>query len=218
MEVIKELVRNIVLITLLTAFLDMLLPSSNMRPYLKMIMGLFIIVTVLNPVLNFLSHHEEFEVFAWQQDNSAVSDEVIRREGEELAAINQGLFLQEYARRIEVQMAALCRLIPGVADIEIRVKLKGGQQVGSYEGIHEVWVRVAQDSGNKPSNAELIRIEPVKIGNPTNPGSHPSPDSAPQPGKDGLAADQEKRRIGSEIKKTLSQYFGVMPEKVTVVF
>ncbi|QZT32648.1 stage III sporulation protein AF [Caldalkalibacillus thermarum TA2.A1] len=54
-----ELIKQIVLIILIATFLDLLLPNSQMRRYIKLVVGLLIIMTILSPVLELLTFDHE---------------------------------------------------------------------------------------------------------------------------------------------------------------
>ena len=50
MDILRQLIQTIVVIVILAVFLEMLLPRGDMRRYVKMVMGLLIIVAVLQAV------------------------------------------------------------------------------------------------------------------------------------------------------------------------
>ena len=50
MEVIRNLVQSLVIIIILAMFLEMLLPAGQMRAYVKMVMGLLVIIAVIQAV------------------------------------------------------------------------------------------------------------------------------------------------------------------------
>lgn len=51
METIHTVMLNILVIVFLTTVLDLLLPESAMRGYIKMAMGFFVVLTILQPVI-----------------------------------------------------------------------------------------------------------------------------------------------------------------------
>lgn len=59
MDFLKEWVTNIILFILLAAIIDMLLPSSSMQKYTKMVMGLLLIAIILTPVYKLISNDFE---------------------------------------------------------------------------------------------------------------------------------------------------------------
>ena len=142
MEVIKELVRNVVIIILLTTFLDMLLPSGGMRPFVKVIMGLFVLISMLNPVLGFFQSEKEFEVFAWQQDKAMPGFTTVLSDSGRLNDVNQEMFLENYATRVALQMESMIKLIEGIEKIDVQLVLAGEQQAGSLGSIKSVIVTV----------------------------------------------------------------------------
>lgn len=222
MEVLKELVRNVVVIVMLTAFLDMILPSSTMRPYVKLAMGLFILVTLLTPILTFVLHDREFEVFAWQYHEPAQKVFTRQQDSERLLSVNQQLLRDDYARRLEVQMEALVRLVNGV-ETKIRVELTQTAQMASGEGIKSVVVSV---TGRKEESLEQSgrTVTPVKIeiSTPQNPSGREKTeddtedDRKQSPGQDGLSVD--KKGLEKEIKNTLCPHFGLQAQQVRVIF
>ena len=50
MEVIKEWVRNIFILILALSFIEMLLPSGNMRKYIRYIFSMAIMASILMPL------------------------------------------------------------------------------------------------------------------------------------------------------------------------
>lgn len=211
MEVFKNLIRDIVLIILLTTFLDMLLPSNKMRTYLKMVMGLFVLVSILNPLLNLLVRQQNMEVFAWKQDYaSAFDDKSVRQTQDKLAQVTEQEILNAYAQRIEKEMSALIKLIDGVADTNVNVEIKGGEKAGGYEDIDSVCVTVFRHDNGQDGKKE-VRIEQVKIGETAKTGSDPV-------NTGGIEKDDKEIMIDREVKSTLSQYFGISPKNITVEF
>lgn len=51
METIRTVMLNIIIIVFLTTLLDLLLPEGSMRGYIKMTMGFFVVLTLLQPVM-----------------------------------------------------------------------------------------------------------------------------------------------------------------------
>jgi stage III sporulation protein AF len=201
LEVLTQLVKNVAAIVLLTTFLDMILPSSRMQRFIKVVMGLFVMVALLNPLLNLLQNGPEFEAFHWQLVKSPEKNNLLS--GNKLEEVNQEMFLEDYKRRIQGQMKALISLAPGVEDVEVEVDLIGGRKVGALEGIEQV--RVVVYSGAKTEKEDLVLVEPVVIekGDDRKEGIHP-----------GL---QEDKKVAETVKNTLCQYYGIKPQQVRVI-
>jgi stage III sporulation protein AF len=187
------MIRNVVIIVLLTTFLDMILPSSNLQRFVKVIMGLFVVVTLLNPLINLFTKDRNFEVLAWQQAENGAGFKSVQSKTETLQEVNQQLFLENYEKQLAGQMEALVKLVQGVQTAEVELKLKGGSRVGTLEEVEEVRVLV---------NRQVAAVKPVRI--------------SQQPSGTGNNADKE--RMAKEITNIISQYFNLQPQKIKVVF
>ena len=55
MEWLTEWLKKIILLVLLAAFLDLILPNTNLQKYVKMVMGIIILLTILTPVFSIFS-------------------------------------------------------------------------------------------------------------------------------------------------------------------
>jgi stage III sporulation protein AF len=51
LEIVRSLVQNLIVIIIIAMLLEMFLPNGDMRRYVKMIMGLLIIVAVIQAVV-----------------------------------------------------------------------------------------------------------------------------------------------------------------------
>ena len=54
MEMIRQLVRNLAVLAIMAAFLEMLLPLQGTRRFVQVIIGLFIMLAVLGPIVTLL--------------------------------------------------------------------------------------------------------------------------------------------------------------------
>ncbi|MGD8191549.1 stage III sporulation protein AF [Brevibacillus ginsengisoli] len=59
MELLTLWLKKIILLVLLAAFLDLILPNTNMQRYVKMVMGLIILIMILSPLFSFLHLSQE---------------------------------------------------------------------------------------------------------------------------------------------------------------
>ena len=139
MDVLKELVRNIVVILMLTAFLDMILPSGVMRPYVKMTMGLFILIALLNPVLDLVTDNHGSEVFAWQQAGLPEQGTWRQQDSERLLSANRQVLRTAFAQRLEMQMESLLELVKEV-EANVLVEMEDAGRTGHAEAIKSVVV------------------------------------------------------------------------------
>jgi stage III sporulation protein AF len=163
LDALSDIVKNVAIIILLTTFLDMLLPNNSMQRFVKVVMGLFVMVAILTPILNLFEG--DFELSAWQLSSLPQHKvETVLAQGEELVKIQQEQALVEYKSRLEKQMEALIKLVPNVLFVKCEVALEPVEQIGTLGKIEKVmvWVTPGEDTtspeGIKPVEKVQINI------------------------------------------------------------
>lgn len=136
MHILTEVVRNIVVVLLFTTFLQMLLPSHGMQRFIKVAMGLFVLISFLNPLLDFMNRvqQEDLAVWSFQQANPH--------------KIN-------FRERVEQQIAAMLKMVHGVRDLEVKVQLAQNGTSMQRETIEEVLVTIEYGNREKAPRDSL---------------------------------------------------------------
>lgn len=123
MAVLAGMVKNVLVIIIMASFLEILLPEGRVKPFVRFAIGLFIIIAVLNPVLNVLFDRKDFEVNLWDYNLSPEQEREVLERG---SRINQQLTRtgeSNFAEKIEGQISAVAMLVPGVKEVETRAAL-----------------------------------------------------------------------------------------------
>ena len=68
MELIRNIMLNIIILVFFTATLDYLLPEGSFRSYIKMTMGVILVLIILQPVVQILQINETYKE-AYRYDN-----------------------------------------------------------------------------------------------------------------------------------------------------
>ncbi|SFX06210.1 stage III sporulation protein AF [Thermoactinomyces sp. DSM 45891] len=71
-EWMGDWLKQIILLVLVATFLDMLLPSNSMEKYVKLVMGLLILMAILSPIFKLLSENLNLTELAFFDENKAV--------------------------------------------------------------------------------------------------------------------------------------------------
>lgn len=107
METIRAIMLNLIAIVFLTTLLDLLLPEGSMRGYVKMTMGFFVVLTLLQPVMQMI--HPEGMLQQWQMTVPAVSEDAMAVQGN-LYEEQQRKMDQLYQEKLEEQITSLLLL------------------------------------------------------------------------------------------------------------
>lgn len=138
--------RELILIVLMAAFVEMLLPSKSMERYARLVLSLLVLLTMLSPVISLLKGDaaEELSVAIVQQDQESGllsgagkgtdSLEKILANGQLLAAGARDQSLQLAAEEVAGQMREQIAGSTGVQGVKVTVKLGMGKSTNSLGG------------------------------------------------------------------------------------
>lgn len=220
MQVLTEIVRNIVLILLFTTFLQLLLPSQSMQPFIKVVLGLFVLFSFLNPFLQLVNRISEKDLL----ENVAFAEN------------ETGMPFRE---RTEQQIAAMLRLVTGLDNVEVKVVLEKSGTNSLRETIQEIVVILEHSVIKGERSAEMTRQAVPADGQMTGEGAAqqelvPLEESNEKSGEErrvslvqamqiqGTAEQDEpeitKRVLPEELVYTICRCFGVRENQVRVQF
>lgn len=187
LKIIGEIVRQVALIAILAGLLEMMLPQRSMSRYVRLVLGLFILVAILSPLAESFSRGEVLDVIAW--DLRPQSVEVgSASPAQTWATASEEAALEIFRKRVASQMRALISLIPGVKTAEVEVEVEQDKsQIGKILGV-VVTVKLAEEEPRPPEI--LIPQKPA-----------------------GAGEDQE---IAARIKQTLAFFYGLDPGVIVV--
>ncbi|HHW28774.1 MAG TPA: stage III sporulation protein AF [Syntrophomonadaceae bacterium] len=196
METIYLIVRNIIFVVLLAVFLEMLLPLKETRRFLEVVVGLFVVLSILNPLVSWL-HDEEPEQAYLQMEKQEGELEGILEQGKELQQVQSEQVSAAYGEQLEQQICAAAQMVSGVsgasADLVFSTDTQDNQLI--LERVHLVIEKEEKD---------VAPVQEVKI------GSKPV-----EPGQDDETGDQE---VVEQVRNTIVALFGLQPEQVVVTW
>lgn len=108
LHALNNWIKNLILVVLLAGFIQILVPGEPFKRYIRVVMGFFIIITLLNPLLAFLQLDLEGEI-PWPYETSS-SFRDIQQTGEDLRYRGEEelvhVLQQERKREIEGELLA----------------------------------------------------------------------------------------------------------------
>jgi stage III sporulation protein AF len=167
MEIIRTLVKNLIFIAMLAVFLPMLLPFGEMQRYVKMVLGLLVMVAILQAV-------GEAAKGSWQKEipaltiaggsASAPSLAEIMAKGQKIAAVGNEQIKTRYEQGLVRQVKALAELNNEFTVKEAKVILTADDEkqrnFGEVKEIQLAVVQKKQKTDELPDSAkEVSRLE-----------------------------------------------------------
>jgi stage III sporulation protein AF len=209
MEVIRSLVQNLIVIIILAVLLEMFLPAGGMRNYVKMVMGLLIIVAVVQAVGNLVrwDYAGDFPALT-AQDYQGKYPEILEA-GKKLAEDQQQKALDEYKNGIARQAMALSRTNNEISILGVEVKVQNDQSKTGYGQLQEMILTVGPKSAGADVKADgpLIKeVEPVSVGS----GHTISTDR-----QDGAEELPHEKAVAALVE-TLANFYNLKQEQIKV--
>lgn len=165
MSILTDWVTNIIVFILFAIILDMLLPSSTMQKYTKLVIGLLLIAVFIAPILsifneNFTSNIQEkiMQSSTWKNPKLENSMESKKREIEET---QQAYILEHMAVQLknEAEKELMDQSNYAIQDITITLLDKNGEM--NVENIETIHVFVAE---SQESSSEIVQpVEKIDI-------------------------------------------------------
>lgn len=117
METLRAMMLNILVMIFLTTLLDFLLPEGSLRGYVKMTMGFFVVLTLLQPIMQLAN--PEAMLAQWQLtmpetamvDSLAVDGEIYQEQVQQLE--------QMYREKINEQVQSLLLLTTDLEQVQV---------------------------------------------------------------------------------------------------
>ncbi|HHY40405.1 MAG TPA: stage III sporulation protein AF [Syntrophaceticus sp.] len=196
METIYLIVRNIIFIVLLAVFLEMLLPLKETRRFLEVVVGLFVVLSILNPLVSWL-YDEELQQIDLQVGKQEGELERILDQGKKLQEVQSEQVSAAYGEQLEKQICAAAQMISGVsgasADLVFSTDAQDNQLI--LERVHLVIEK----------NEKVVEpVQEVEIG-----------PKAVEPGQVDDTGDQE---VLEQVRNTIVALFGLRAEQVEVIW
>lgn len=164
MGALTEWVTNIILFILLATIIDLLLPSSSMQKYAKMIIGLLLMLIILTPVFSIFKVNVDklftaINSSSISQENS--SKNLLDLKKKEIQASQDAYILEQMAVQLEegVKEELVKEYGVEVSGVEVHMKDEKGEK--SFENISSISLSV-QPKENKHT-ASVSEVEVVSI-------------------------------------------------------
>ncbi|MFS0780979.1 stage III sporulation protein AF [Bacillus sp. 1P06AnD] len=197
MDILTDWIKNIIIFILLATVMDMLLPSSAMQKYAKMVIGLLLITVLLAPIFKLMSTNVEDLLASATYKDSVENNQMesaLENKKKEIQAVTDAYILDEMAVQLkkEGEGELINQYNYEIKHIDVSVKpVDAPQMPQDLTGIHVVL---------KPKQSESVAvIEPVEI-------------DAKNRTSDEDAAETEN------IKKLLGKQWGVDEAKIQIGF
>jgi stage III sporulation protein AF len=216
--------KTIIMVILLASFVDLLLPNNKMQRYVKTVMSLFILLTLLTPILELFQHKgsvDDMLTAAMKkqsnmdlkdssgQHGGAASLEAITQEANKLKAINvqqsEELLRKQIADAITVDLQKQTELQVDHVQVKTKIDNNGKPSITDVQvSLHEIKAKASEVKSQADRTIAAIApvqtMQPVRIDIPANKAVSTTPGTSP-PSDTVSFWDKEKSKLIESISR-----------------
>lgn len=154
-------VKNIILIVLFASFLELLLPNSSLQRFIRVIMGLLIMLTILNPAIDLVQGNWTAGDIPTIGTGGQKQADIVRSANMAVGERDR-LAKEIYKRDIGKQIRALVMAIDGVSEVRIAIELQEQAETGATGAIKIISLYVKPGNISKPAAIDKISVGAVQ--------------------------------------------------------
>lgn len=200
MDMLHAWIKQIILLVLFATFLELLIPSNNYKKFIKVVMGLLILLAVLQPMLDLL--HKQWS----ENDTAGVTARVANhpktfaRQSTDLQSERDRIAMGQYRKELIKQIKVLAGAVEGVADVTAEVVFNEEKGDKGYGMIKKVTVYAKAGETDK-GDALVAPVKTVEVGSAA-PGLQAHP-----------PLDEQKKE---QIKKVITEFYHLKIEQADI--
>jgi stage III sporulation protein AF len=203
--------KKIILLVLLAAFLDLVLPNTSLQRYVKMVMGLILLLTIISPVFSLFNLSPEelaLRLDRYQEELDSPADAEWKRIADKLAGERDKQVQAYVEKQVEGAVRARVKEAYGLDVAAVNVTLD--QTSVEQPGLRRIELVVGEEK--KTSSGPIRPIEPVQPVHIDLSGRSSNSGPADVP-----AAGQRDDPLYGRIARDIAQQWGLAEEQVVVL-
>jgi stage III sporulation protein AF len=166
MGVITSWVSNIILLILMAVVLELLVPKSALHSYVKMVVGLLLILVMITPLLKIFTEDFDTAVASLEWSSSSTEKTLqneIKNKKSEIQASQRAYILEQMAVQMSQSVEEVMNETYGLQIESLGVALMESFEEGenAYENIQQVQVKLAAQ--NDQSSDVIEAVKPIEV-------------------------------------------------------
>lgn len=201
-DLLKNWIRNVITIVIFANIIELLLPNSSMRKYVKVVMGFFILLTILNPLFKLLNVDlSTFSVFNNSDSQAKYRSSYV--EGNALQKKNQQLVVATFEKHFAEQIKALVLTQADVSDATVEVS---ADTQGKIEHVL-IHLTLRKQGKNSATKTSIAPIKEIKIGVDTK--------ASPKKQEARVVASKRVEEIQKQITQLVMSFYNLKTEEIS---
>ncbi|HLR08221.1 MAG TPA: stage III sporulation protein AF [Bacillota bacterium] len=201
MDVLNQWVSQIIIFVLLATIIDLLIPATSMKKYIKFVVGLILILILLKPIFHLfdMNIRETIEASLAQLDQDQgelnKTEKLLKMQKKEIEASQDAYILEQMAVQLTdiAEKPLLKQHQAVIKTIDFEFNDSGDF---NYDNLDEVIVYV-EESADEEGSVKVVEDITINTNTPLN---------------------REEDEIGGEIKHLLQDVWEISGDKITVIW
>jgi len=209
LEYLKIWIKNIVVIMMLGLVLEVFIPRGDLKKYVKMVMGLFVIFMILQPLLKLIDYN--FSLATEINIKDFPGKEEIIEKGNLLKQENERMAIENYKLNLENQIKKIVETSNGIDNVRAIVDVYDDKKDERYGLIRSVELILEMRETETPQfkKTDINPVEKVNI------QIYPDREKENQePSAKGMTMINEG--LSEKIRKTLSDLYKIPPNNIRI--
>ncbi len=205
MSPITGWVRQIVVVGVLAGIAELALPRGSTRGYVRVVVGLLVMLTILEPVLGLMGNPVVWaQLGDWPQQVN-ISSTALSVDFDEVRERNDRLALDTYRTRLQNEIEAVVSRVEGLEVVRVTADVETRPERQDYGAILVVGI-VVREAGDADTDVEPV--EPIRLDE--------DQEESESQGEQGLAGEWPTRLESArkQLYELLRLHFGVPPAQV----
>jgi stage III sporulation protein AF len=110
-------------------FIEMLLPNNKFRAYVRVVIGFFVILVIMGPIINLFNFSADGLDLSLLQSNQQTDLDQILTEGNKIRQQEVNQARKDYKDKLAQQLEAVIKLNSRFEDVQVDVELSADNQV-----------------------------------------------------------------------------------------
>ena len=109
---LKDWAVNIVILFILISFLEIILPSGNMKRFLDMVIGILVIIAIMSPIIKLLNKNKDIDIDKSLLTSSVETMNISYKENDDLLAAQKEQVITAYKNKLKREIEEINRTDP----------------------------------------------------------------------------------------------------------
>lgn len=162
LEKLSHWIKHIILVIMFSSFIEFLIPNNKYSKYIRVVLGSFIILTILNPIISIFYKGNVIDGISFC-DKNLYQDSVIAAEAENFNQKNDEIIVKNFKKNISTVIKEQLKVITSLEVKKVKIELIDDTDKSNFGQINQIIVILSEKKHQQYPKKEIkIKAEKVK--------------------------------------------------------